>query len=182
MPGMRLPKRNGSVAALALSAGLFGCQTVAEQPTVEVGRAVLQQADGRPAGVARVSSNGAEVTITVALTGLAPGPHAVHLHTMGRCEGAAFAAAGGHLNPAGREHGSDNPAGAHLGDLPNSIIGAGGAGTVSASLPGTPEQVIAALFDADATAVVVHAGPDDYRTDPAGNSGARIVCGVLTRG
>jgi Cu-Zn family superoxide dismutase len=167
---------------LLIVPALAACQTVAEVPTQELARAALQTADGQPAGTARLLGNGTEVTITIALNGLKSGLHGVHLHTVGKCEAPAFATAGGHLNPAGHQHGSENPAGAHLGDLPNATIGAGGAGTVSASIPGTPAEVMAALFEADGTAVVVHADPDDYRTDPSGNSGARIACGVLTRG
>ena len=161
---------------------LAGCTTVAEQPTQELARATLQQANGQPAGTARLLGNGSEVTITVALTGLTPGLHGVHLHMAGKCEGPAFASAGAHLNPAGHQHGSENPAGSHLGDLPNVTIGSAGSGTVSSALAGTPAEVLSTLFDADGTAVVVHADADDYRTDPSGNSGARIACGVLTRG
>ena len=105
----------------------------------------------------------------------------MHLHTTGSCDTPEFASAGSHLNPGNRQHGSANPAGSHLGDLPNLTIGSGGTGTVSATLPGTRDQVLAQTFDGDGTAIVVHAGPDDYRTDPSGNSGGRIACGVLTR-
>jgi Cu-Zn family superoxide dismutase len=173
---------NRATLVLLLCPVLAGCQTVAEQPAQELARAVLQQANGQPAGTARLLSNGSEVTITVALSGLSPGVHGIHLHMVGSCEGPAFASAGAHLNPASHQHGSANPAGAHLGDLPNVTIGAAGAGTVSATLTGAPADVMAALFDADGTAVVVHADPDDYRTDPSGNSGARIACGALRRG
>jgi Cu-Zn family superoxide dismutase len=171
-----------SILALALAPVLAGCQTVAEQPVQEVGRAILQQAGGQPAGTARMLSNGTEVTLSLALSGLTPGLHGVHLHMAGRCEGPTFASAGAHLNPTGHQHGSANPAGAHLGDLPNAVIGAAGSGSLSASLVGSPAEVLSALFDADGTAIVVHADPDDYRTDPSGNSGTRIACGVLTRG
>jgi Cu-Zn family superoxide dismutase len=79
-----------------------------------------------------------------------------------------------------KQHGTENPAGAHLGDLPNLVVGAAGTGTVSATLRGTRADVLKDIFDADGTAVVVHATADDYRTDPSGNSGGRIACGVLT--
>src|SRR5690606_10425995 len=120
-------------------------------------------------------------TITVAAAGLTAGTHGTHLHMVGSCEGPAFTSAGGHLNPHMKQHGTDNPAGAHLGDLPNLVVGAAGAGTVSATLAGTREAVLSQIFDADGTAVVIHADADDYRTDPAGNAGGRIACGVLTR-
>ncbi len=91
------------------------------------------------------------------------------------------ASAGGHLNPHGKQHGMENPQGSHLGDLPNLSIGADGKGSFSVPLNGSPAEIEALLFDADGTALVVHAKPDDYRTDPSGNSGPRIACGVLTR-
>jgi Cu-Zn family superoxide dismutase len=112
---------------------------------------------------------------------MSQGVHGVHLHMVGSCEAPDFESAGAHLNPEGREHGTQNPAGAHLGDLPNVTIGRSGAGTVSVTLPGSRDAVLSRLFDADGTAVVVHASPDDYRSDPSGNSGARVACGVLTR-
>ena len=115
------------------------------------------------------------------MVGLSPGAHGVHLHTTGSCTAPDFASAGAHLNPGGHQHGTSNPAGPHLGDLPNITVGSAGTGTVSATLSGTREDVLARLFDADGTAVVVHANADDYRTDPSGNSGGRIACGVLTR-
>lgn len=167
--------------ALPLAALLAGCQTVDEQPTARVGQATLRLANGLPGGTAQLIATGNEVNISIAAVGLSPGTHGVHLHTVGSCEAPGFESAGGHLNPGNREHGSANPAGAHLGDLPNLTTGSAGTGTVSATLPGSRDGVLAQLFDADGTAVVVHASADDYRTDPSGASGARIACGVLTR-
>lgn len=160
---------------------LAGCQTVDEIPSERLGQATLRLANGLPAGTAQLFGNGREVTLSVAAAGLSAGVHGAHLHTTGQCDAPEFTTAGGHLNPTNRQHGHENPAGAHLGDLPNLTIGEAGAGTVSVKLNGTRDEVLAALFDADGTAIVIHAGPDDYRTDPAGNSGARIACGVLTR-
>ena len=85
------------------------------------------------------------------------------------------------MNPSGHQHGTDNPNGSHMGDLPNLVISSNGTGTLSAVLRGTRSNVEAALFDADGTAIVIHADADDYRTDPTGNSGGRIACGVLSR-
>ena len=170
-----------AISGILPIAALGACQTVDEAPASRVAQATLRLADGAPAGTAHVLVAGAQVNISVAAAGLSPGVHAMHLHTAGACEGPDFASAGGHLNPAGRQHGHENPAGAHLGDLPNIIVGEAGAGTASATLEGGPAEVLAHLFDADGTAVVIHAGPDDYRSDPAGNAGGRIACGVLTR-
>ena len=78
-------------------------------------------------------------------------------------------------------HGAKNPQGSHLGDLPNIVVGRGGAGSLTVPLTGTGDELLAQLFDADGTALVVHASADDYMTDPTGNSGGRVLCGVLTR-
>ena len=165
----------------AIAVALVGCQTTASTSSESLGTATLHLADGTPAGTAQLSGSGTGITISIALTGLPVGTHGVHLHMVGKCDGPDFTSAGGHLNPEGHQHGTENPAGAHLGDLPNVTIGADGTGTVSATLHGSRDADLPAIFDADGTAVVVHAMADDYRTDPSGNSGARIACGVLTR-
>jgi Cu-Zn family superoxide dismutase len=170
------------IFAVPLAVVLAGCQTVADEaPNERLGQATLRLANGLPGGTAQVLASGAQVNISIAVVGLSPGTHGVHLHMTGACDTPDFATAGGHLNPAGHQHGASNPAGAHLGDLPTVTVGPTGTGTVSATLPGTRADVLAQLFDGDGTAVVVHASADDYRTDPSGNSGARIACGVLTR-
>jgi Cu-Zn family superoxide dismutase len=116
------------------------------------------------------------VHLTVHVKGLAPGLHGIHVHAVGSCVGPAFTSAGGHYNPASRQHGHLNPLGFHAGDLPNLVVNEAGVGHLSA----TVEQFsLAALQDADGTALVIHANEDDYRTDPTGNSGGRIACGVL---
>lgn len=167
--------------ALPFTALLAGCQTTDELPTDRLGQATLRLANGLPGGTAQLLGSGSQVNITIAMVGISQGVHGAHLHTVGSCEAPDFESAGDHLDPEGRQHGTENPSGAHLGDLPNVTVGSSGAGTVSATLRGTREAVLSRLFDGDGTAVVVHAGPDDYRTDPSGNSGSRIACGVLTR-
>jgi Cu-Zn family superoxide dismutase len=164
-----------------LTLPLAACQTVDEAPTARLAQATLRLASGLPAGTAQLLSGGTEVNISIAVLGLSPGAHGVHLHTTGACDAPGFESAGAHLEPGSRQHGTSNPAGPHLGDLPNVIVGNAGAGTVSATLPGSRDAVLAELFDSDGTAIVVHANADDYRTDPSGNSGGRIACGVLTR-
>lgn len=118
-------------------------------------------------------------TLRIAASGLPAGVHGIHLHTAGKCEGPAFTSAGGHLNPAGHQHGKDNPAGSHLGDLPNLTVDGHGNGELVQTLSSDATTLRAQLFDADGAAVVIHADPDDYHTDPSGNSGARIACAVL---
>ena len=165
-----------SVASLALP----GCSTIADLPSDRIGSATLSLPTGVPVGTAQVLAQGEATSIAVALTGLPAGVHGIHLHTVGKCSPADFSGAGGHLNPLGRAHGSANPSGSHAGDLPNITVQPGGSGSLVAQLSGTRAQIQAWLFDSDGTAIVVHAAPDDYLTDPSGNSGTRIACGVLT--
>ena len=170
--------------ALALILGtatLGACTTTGELPTTKLASATLKQGNGLPAGTAVLAAAGNQVTLTVAVAGLGAGDRGMHLHMVGRCDAPDFTTAGGHLNPRARQHGAHNPAGSHLGDLPNLSVGSNGTGTATATLPGTRAELEAALFDADGTAVIVHAAADDYKTDPTGNSGPRVACGVLTR-
>jgi Cu-Zn family superoxide dismutase len=113
------------------------------------------------------------------VAGLSPGAHGIHLHAVGKCEPPGFTSAGGHLNPFAKEHGMENPAGSHLGDLPNLDVSADGTATMSFPLGLSPRALQTQMFDGDGTAIVIHAGPDDYRTDPSGNSGGRVACGVF---
>jgi Cu-Zn family superoxide dismutase len=140
----------------------------------------IRKADGTLVARAMiyVSPHGAEVRVQAA--GLAPGRYGVHIHAVGRCQGPRFESAGPHWNPTGRQHGSLNPQGRHLGDLPNIEVDADRAGRLEFAIAGADlENGEHPVFDADGAAIVIHAAPDDYRTDPSGNSGARIACGVL---
>ena len=177
-----MPFRRPALLALPFVIALGACQTVYENTADQIGSARLLNAQGVEVGAARMYSLGGEVTLNASFSGLTPGSHAVHLHTTGQCTAPEFTSAGGHLNPAGHEHGTQNPRGAHLGDLPNVTIGADGTGTMSAVVRGTLVGVADDIFDTDGTAIVVHAGEDDYRTDPTGNAGGRVACGVVTRG
>jgi superoxide dismutase, Cu-Zn family len=157
-----------------------GCST-APVPTPPAATASLLDAQGAVAGSAAFSSN-ADGSVTVVLTaaGVPAGPHGIHIHAVGICEAPGFTTAGGHFNPAASQHGMENPAGPHGGDLPN--LTADAAGRVSYRATTTRVTIGAGatgLFDADGSALVIHAGPDDNRTDPSGNSGARILCGVI---
>ena len=168
-------------ALSAFAICLSGCTTAGQIPTSRLAVGTLRSANGAPAGTVVLVAAGDEVTINVAVIGLPKGIHGLHLHTIGSCDAPDFKSAGGHLNPHAMQHGTANPAGSHLGDLPNLATNSYGAGTVTAKLRDSRSVVEAALFDADGTAIVVHAEPDDYKTDPSGNSGARIACGVLQR-
>lgn len=139
--------------------------------------ATLADPGGAPRGTVRIMSVTGGLRVVVAATGLPPGVHGVHLHTVGKCEAPAFASAGGHWNPTMKKHGMMSPDGPHEGDLPNLTIAADGTGRLDATIAGAMLEV---LMDADGAALVVHADADDGMTDPSGNSGARIACGVLT--
>lgn len=172
----------GKLAATVLFCSILtACASVRDLPTKRVASATLRQGNGLPAGTAVLTAASDRLTLSLALVGLPAGSKGMHLHMVGRCDAPDFVSAGGHLNPAGRKHGTDNPAGSHLGDLPNIVVNANGTAAASAQLTGSRAELEASLFDADGTAIVVHAGPDDYKTDPSGNSGARIACGVLNR-
>jgi Cu-Zn family superoxide dismutase len=119
------------------------------------------------------------IHVSIHVKGLAPGLHGIHIHAVGACS-PTFAAAGGHYNPAGHQHGLDNPAGPHAGDLPNLVVNGAGIGHLDA----TTDRVTlspgpATLFDATGSALIIHAGPDDQLTDPTGGSGGRIACAVI---
>lgn len=134
----------------------------------------LVNSAGVSVGAVEMQQRSGGTYIRVEVQGLQPGEHGLHLHAIGKCEGPAFQSAGGHWNPVGKQHGHLNPLGAHLGDLPNLTVSANGRGRLVFLVNG---QVGG---DADGTSLVVHAKPDDYRTDPSGNSGDRIACAVLS--
>ena len=166
--------------SLLLVLTLLGPSAALAAPT---GTAELKDAAGRPVGTATFFTTEGGVKVKVQVTGLKPGAHGFHVHAAGLCEGPDFKTAGGHFNPAGKQHGLSNPKGHHGGDMPNLEVGADGRGEASAVLAGvTLGQGKGSLFQPAGTSVVIHADPDDGKTDPAGNSGARIACGVIRRG
>jgi superoxide dismutase, Cu-Zn family len=180
-------------SALMVGGGVNACTaTMDDAPAAQgaaaatgapIAYAELRDKDGATKGRATARQMGDGVHVTAALENVAPGTYAVHLHTTGICTPPDFTSAGPHWNPESKQHGKDNPAGPHKGDLPNVTIGADGRGNVSSHISGvTMTGSTNALLDADGAAVVLHAGVDDYRTDPTGNAGGRAACGVFSVG
>ncbi|MDB5080028.1 MAG: sodC [Chloroflexi bacterium] len=142
----------------------------------------IKDKDGKALGTVNLTqTNDSTVRLEVKYNNLPPGTHGIHFHAVGKCEGPDFASAAGHFNPTSHKHGLDNPDGGHAGDLPNLVVPAGGSGTFTAtsqqiSLMDGPNK----LIGQNGAALVIHANADDQKTDPAGNSGARIACAVLS--
>jgi Cu-Zn family superoxide dismutase len=142
--------------------------------------AAMKDAEGKDVGKITLTQTKAGVLIKAELTGLPAGPHGFHFHETGACE-PPFESAGGHYNPNNAKHGFMADEGPHVGDIPNLEVGESGSVTVELLSPfvSLDRQSGNTVFDDDGTSLVVHADADDYKTDPSGNSGARIACGVI---
>jgi Cu-Zn family superoxide dismutase len=142
----------------------------------------LKNARGETVGAASLWEDAGGVRLAVQVRGIPGGRHGIHIHAVGKCDPPHFTTAGGHFNPGGKKHGLKSPAGPHAGDLPNLEVATDGAGRLEyvarlVTLGSGPTS----LFDPDGSALVIHAAPDDETTDPTGNSGGRIACGVITK-
>ena len=167
-----------SIIAFATACAAAG-MNAGTAPSSVTATAQLRDQTGRQIGTVTLTDSYAGVILAGTVNGIGIGAHGIHIHETGKCE-APFATAGGHLNPDKRHHGFKNPDGHHAGDLPN--IDAPAAGSLKFELlaPGVALTGGSGLLDADGAAIVIHGAGDDYTTDPAGNSGSRIVCGVVT--
>ena len=169
--------RSRSITVLLASLA-FAAATVQTAGAAEQAMAKLTDPAGKSVGEVMLRQTPHGTLLRARLSGLPAGAHAFHVHAIGKCE-PPFKSAGGHFNPGGRKHGILAAAGLHVGDMPNIHVPA--SGSLEIQVLNTGLKLDSSLFDADGAAIVLHAGADDYKSDPAGAAGARIACGVIAK-
>lgn len=178
------PASSPTTSAVAKPAGVASpSPSPSASPSAAGVIAELRDANNQVVGTAQFSEEtGGGVRVRLDARSLPPGNHGIHIHEVARCDPPDFMTAGAHFNPTSRQHGLQNPNGHHAGDLPNLQVGADGTGRFDeVDRDVTLGSGTSTLFDADGSALVIHANPDDEMTDPSGNSGGRIACGTIRR-
>jgi superoxide dismutase, Cu-Zn family len=165
----------------SLFLGLFLALVALSSSSAAKTKVELKDAQGKAVGDIIIWDRGPGIALELKLHDLTPGEHAIHFHQTPKCEEPDFKSAGGHFNPDGKKHGFDNPDGHHAGDMKNFTVGANGKATArlednDVTLKDGPHSLLS-----NGAAIVVHAKADDYKTDPSGNSGDRVACGVITK-
>ncbi|MCY1020566.1 superoxide dismutase family protein [Pyxidicoccus sp. MSG2] len=148
-------------------------------PKGEMAKAMVKDAQGKDVGEITFEQTAKGVVVKGTLSNLPPGQHAFHIHETGKCDAPDFKTAGGHFNPTKKAHGIMSPKGKHEGDLPNLYVGQDG--SVKFDTFAQNGLKLKQLFDKDGSAVMVHTKEDDYFTDPTGDAGGRIACGVVEK-
>ncbi len=173
-----------SALLIAGGCGKNGVKLPVSGESVQSVDGTIVNTEGKKIGEVKLVEGIDGVTINIQAEGLSPGKHGIHIHETGVCTPPDFKSAGAHFNPGHKEHGFDNPKGFHLGDLPNLEVDAEGKVTaeVTTVLVTLKPGVENSLLDADGSSLVIHEKADDYKTDPAGNSGDRIACAVVKSG
>lgn len=172
------------ILATASLLSLGACAPVKTVEPIAASKTAIAQmglSDGRTLS-AKLSESGDELWLDVVAMRFAPGNYGIHLHAIGKCDGPDFASAGPHWNPAQKQHGFDNPMGTHVGDVRNLDVNAKGLAVIHTKIEGGSFDGPIGAMDEDGIAIIIHEKPDDYTTDPSGNSGKRIVCGVFSVG
>ncbi|WP_052699143.1 superoxide dismutase family protein [Hyphomicrobium sp. 99] len=172
---MKITKTAAAAAAIFLFAASHEAEAIGETAVAEI-----KLANGTSAGTITLTEIAAGVLLKFDLKGLAPGAHGLHLHEAGKCEG-DFSSAGAIYNPLGAKHGFLTEEGPMAGDLPNVVAGADGTALAEVLSPylHLSKETEDTLFDADGSSLVLFEKADDYQTDPDGNAGSRVACGVL---
>lgn len=181
--GMRSMTWSMRSAALVGALALAGCAGMGKSPTTKLptpdAYANLVDARGADRGRVDIFKDGSGLRLELVARGFGAGTYGMHVHATGLCDAPKFTTAGPHWNPTGAQHGRENPMGAHHGDLPNLVIEPETIGRATLQLVGTRLMGEGGVLDTDGAAFVIHAGPDDMKTDPSGNSGDRVACGVI---
>lgn len=185
VPAILIAACGGGGGEAASDNGATADQSGNSGPIEQAPAVPLVGPDGQVLGEVRGGDSAEGAVFQIVANGLPAGVHGMHIHDVGLCEGPKFESAGPHWNPEDREHGLHNPQGPHRGDLPNITVGADGSfkGTVTVEnsnlrgsrLYGFANQII----DDNGAALVIHAKPDDYTSQPSGDAGDRIACAVL---
>lgn len=173
--------------ALMISPLLAACSTAAIEkpsPASKIGFSItadLVDTQNASMGAAVLQAGSSGSFLALSLGNMKAGTYGMHIHEAGKCEAPDFKTAGGHWNPAGKQHGLKNPLGSHSGDLPNLLVDLAGGVARNIDLKDLTQTDVEKMMDTDGAALVIHAGPDDDVTDPSGNSGGRIICGVFRK-
>jgi Cu-Zn family superoxide dismutase len=179
---MRFGFTSSTVALVGGAALLSGCAALEKRSSsarAPVAVAQLVDNSGGDRGQVEAYRDASGLRLEIVARGFNPGTYGTHIHTIGECAAPDFASAGPHWNPTGAQHGRDNPLGQHRGDMPNLVVETGMIGRMTVMLPDAALSGEGGLLDADGASLVIHAQADDLKTDPTGNSGGRVACGVF---